>query len=133
MCIAVVDAARARLYTFDQESGPHGSRTQELREETELIDPDRRNRSSTGELERRFAAEVIDRISDLVRDHGCHRLIVVASPNLLEELRKLRGPRFAGHLAIDELGRDATHFSPAQIHDLLAEQGLLPARERIAS
>jgi protein required for attachment to host cells len=132
MCIAVVDAASARLYTVDQESGPHGSRTQELREEIDLIDPDRRRRPGTEELDRRFAAEVIDRISDLVRDRGCHRLIVVATPNVLNQLRELRGPHFAGHLAIDELSREATHFSRAQIHDLLAEQVLLPARQRIA-
>ncbi len=160
ICIAIVDAARARLYTFEELAGPNGP-AQELRECADLIDPDRRLRPSElfsdtrpgsdrapsgrgyavndrrdshmDQLDRRFAVEVTARLTDLVREHGCRRLIVAASPRMLGHLRSAGADLFGGRLAVDEIDRDLTHLSSPQIHDLLAARGVLPARVRLAA
>jgi protein required for attachment to host cells len=160
ICIAIVDAARARLYTFDELAGPSGTPTQELREQIDLVDPDRRlrpselfsdtrpgsDRAPSGrgygvsdgreahleQMDRRFAAEIVARLAELVREHACHRLIVVATPRMLGELRQVGGRLLEGELPVDEVSRDLTRLSSAQIHDHLAARGLLPPRERLA-
>src|SRR6266545_7034488 len=159
ICIAIADAARARVFTFEELGGPAGTPTQELHEVFELVDPDRRrragelfsdtrpgsNRTPSGrghaapdhreahldELDRHFAAEIITRLSENVREHGFHRLIVAASPRILGELRKAGVRLFESGLTVDDVNRDLTHLTPSQIHDHLAERGLLPARERV--
>lgn len=161
ICIAIVDAARARLYTFHELAGPTGTPTQELREEVDLVDPDRRmrpgelfsdtrpgsDRTPSGrgyavsdgreahmeEMDRRFAGEIIARLAELVRDRACRRLILVASPRMLGELRQAGGRLLGGEIAVDEVSRDFTHLSSAQIHDHLAGEGLLPPRERLGA
>ena len=160
ICIAIADAARARLYTFEQLAEPTGA-AQELRECVDLIDPDRRLRPSElfsdtrpgsdrapsgrgyglsdrrdahiDEFDRRFAAEIVARLTELVREHGCRRVIVAASPRMLGHLRRERASLYDGGLAIDEVDRDLTHLGSAQIHDLLADRGLLPVRARAAA
>jgi protein required for attachment to host cells len=159
ICIAVADAARARLYTFEQLADPTGA-AQELRECVDLVDPERRRRPSelfsdtrpgsdrtpsgrgyglddhrdahVDQFDLRFAAEIVARLTDLVREHGCRRVIVAASPRMLGHLRRAGASLFGGELAIDEIDRDLTKLSSARIHDLLADKGLLPARSRTA-
>jgi protein required for attachment to host cells len=159
ICIAVADAARARLYTFEQLADPTGA-AHGLREWVDLVDPDRRRRPSElfsdtrpgsdrtpsgrgyglddrrdahlDQFDQRFAAEIVASLTDLVREHGCRRVILAASPRMLGHLRRAGASLFEGKLAIDEIDRDLTKFSSAQIHDLLADKGLLPARSCVA-
>lgn len=46
LCIAVADASRARLFSFEQVEAPPGVRSQDLRERVSLVDPARRRRPS---------------------------------------------------------------------------------------
>jgi len=150
-CIAVVDATRARLFTFDR-SSDDGGLHEELSERTDLVNPSRRqtpahlfSESHSGTnvtgggrhysfddhrdahidaIDVEFAREITAAIERTVRETGAHRLIVCASPRMLGELRALDLRREG--LVIDELPRDYVKFTPPQIHELLVEHGLLP-------
>lgn len=156
--IAAADATRARLYTFEELAAPVDVSTQELRERVTLVDPGRRRRPSElfsdtrpgldrapngrgfavddgrdaarQRMDRDFAADIVVACRELVRANGCNRLIVAASPRMLGFLRELGD--FA-HLGVElcEIDRNLAHLSSAQLHDYLAERGLLPARERV--
>lgn len=161
VCIAVVDAARARVFTFEELDGRDGVLNQDLRERVDLVDPDRRMRASElfsdtrpgadrapsgrgfavddhrdghlRELDRRFAADVMARIAEVVRAYRCDRLVLAASPGMLGKLRKRASRRLVREVSLDEVARDVTHLSPSQIHDYLAERSLLPPRERLVT
>jgi protein required for attachment to host cells len=149
-CIAIVDATRARLFTFDRFQDGEGVH-ESLSERTDLVDPARRRtpaqlftdtRSGLGRtgrlqyglddhrddhiaaLDAAFAREIADAIKRLVRDTGAGRLIVVASPRMLGALRAA-DLRHQG-VVLDELPRDYAKLTQAQIHERLIEHGLLP-------
>jgi protein required for attachment to host cells len=160
ICIVLADAARARLYTFEEREESPGQQVQALEERVDLVNPERRRRPSElfseprpgsdrapsgrgfatddhreahmRELDRRFACSIVDETARLAHGHGATRVIVAASPHLLGELRLAAGPLRRAHLHLDELDRDLTSFSPSQMHDYLADCGLMPARPRIA-
>ncbi len=159
-CIVAADAARARLFTFEEFDAPEGVKTQELREEKTLVDPARRRRpselfsdsrpgldrapsgrgfavddhrdASRRQMDRIFAGEIARAIEEQTRAHGCTRLIVAASPRMLGMLREL-APLAPSGIELSEIDRDLAHLSRAQLHDHLAARGLLPPRERIAA
>jgi protein required for attachment to host cells len=148
-CIAVVDASRARLFTFERTSEVQGLR-EELVEQRDLVNPSRRlppseifteTRPPLGrsgnlqygtddhrdehvdQLDIVFSRAVVDELEDLLRSAPAQRLIICASPGMLGKLRK------AGHwtdLAVDEVPRDLVKLSPDQLHDHLVSYGLLP-------
>src|SRR6185295_5771730 len=94
-CIAVIDAARARIYTYDESAGDNGARsapTGVLHEAIDLVNPGRRShdqfsttkpgikRSAPGsgatddhreahiaELDRRFARQISEEIDRIAR------------------------------------------------------------------
>jgi len=159
-CIVVADASRARLHTFEELAAPRGHRTQELREEADLVHPARRIRpselfsdtrpgsdrapsgrgfglcdrrdASMRQMDRRFAASIAAELERLVADRGCRTVIVAASPNMLGLLRELTRPLLRGGVEVHEIDRDLVRLSPSALHDFLAERGLLPGRERVA-
>lgn len=156
--IVAADATRARLYTFDELTAPVDVPTQELRERVTLVDPARRHRASElfsdtrpgldrapsgrgfalddrrdaalQHMDREFAADIAEACRELVRAHGCNRLIVAASPRMLGLLRELGE---FGRLGVElcEIDRNLVHLSSSELQDYLAERGLLPARERV--
>lgn len=156
--IVTVDATRARLFTFEELAAPVDVSTQELRERRTLVDPGRRlrpselfsdtrpglDRAPSGRgfavddrrdaaqrrMDRDFAADVADACGELVREHGCNRLIVAASPRMLGFLRDL-GRLPAAGVELSEIDRNLVHLTSAQLHDYLSERGYLPARERL--
>ncbi len=152
-CIAVVDATRARLFTFtrDAESGS-GAVLEEMSERTDLVNParhrtpaqlftDTRPGSSRAgglqyafddhrdahldRMDSEFAHDVTAAIDRLLRDTGSRRLVLCASPRMLGELRAAELRRDG--LVIDELPRDYVKLTVAQLRAQLAELGLLPA------
>ena len=150
-CIAVVDATRARLFTFDRSAEVEGVR-EDLTERTDLVDLARRqtetqlfsdtrtNTSRTGgryfgfddhrhahvkALDAEFARTVAAAIEQMLRETGAQRLIVCASPRMLGALR--RTDLRPGDVVIDELARDYVKLTPPQLRAQLAEVGLLPA------
>jgi len=153
-CIAVVDASRARLFTYERSSEVEGV-SEKLTEQRDLVNPARRLRPSqlfsdtrpgssrTGtlqyglndhrdahidEIDAEFARTVIGEIGDLLRSSQAERLILCASPHMLGELRtagtKLNHPS----LVIDDIPRDLVKLTPRQLRDRLTSYGLLPPR-----
>ena len=156
--IVTADATRGRLFTFEELAAPVDVATQELRERITLVDPGRRRRPSElfsdtrpgldrapggrgfavddrrdaalRRMDRDFAADIAGACAELVREHGCNRLIVAASPRMLGFLREL-GPLAGPEVELCEVDRNLAHLSSAELHDHLAVRGLLPARERV--
>jgi protein required for attachment to host cells len=155
--IAIVDAAKARLYTFEQADSPPD---QQLREVRDLSNPGRRMRDSerfsegrpslnanltantghatddhrdanTEEHDSAFAKQVIDELDRVVRDGGFGHVILVASPHMLGELRKCDGMLRRNGLTIDEVQRDLAWLTSPQVHDQLARMNLIPPRQRL--
>jgi protein required for attachment to host cells len=169
-CIAVVDATRARVYHYEEESEP-GS---ELREIKDLVNPGRRlkpgemfsesrpsvathgglhrstrargDRSDAGvrgttyddhrfahidEMDSKFAKHIVDELDAYVREHKLPNLILIASPKMLGVLRKANGVLHRDGLALEEVTRDLTNLTGAQLHDQLAGSGLIQPRQRL--
>ncbi|HEX8108436.1 MAG TPA: host attachment protein [Kofleriaceae bacterium] len=155
-CIAIVDASRARLFTFDRTQGASGLHEQ-LVEQRDLIDPARRLRPSeqlsdsrpgssrTGglqfgfddhrdayldRLDTTFARAVVDEIEALLRSSGARRLILCASPRMLGELRAAGGGLRREGLVIDELPRDLVKLTVPKLRERLGSYNLLPPLPR---
>lgn len=153
VCIAVVDATRARLFTFDRaadEAGVHG----QLVEEPELVNA-ARQASSVPVLATASGSPAGAHRHDALDEHRGHRAAhhdvefartalaarrqmvdqntpqrVCAGPRMLGTLRE----RYAGilpeRLPIEELGRDLISMSSSELRNELVAQGLLPPRPR---
>jgi len=157
--IATVDAARARLYTYQEDARP-GS---ELREVRDLINPGRRlpdrelfseSRPPLGPsgmagpnvsggpgkddhrddhiamMDTKFAKEIVDELDKILRAEGYGHLILLAPPKMLGTLRKTNGIFKRNGLAVDEVPRDLSNLTVAQLHDHLASLGMVPGRQR---
>lgn len=152
-CIAVVDAAQARLFTLDRTwdaSGVH----EELSEDRDLVNPARRLRPSElftesrppagrmgniqytlddhrddhiDEMDAEFSRAITSEVEKLVRSTGAERLIVCASPKMLGKLRNARRTLDA-RVAIDEVPRNLTQLTPREIREHLELYGLVPER-----
>lgn len=150
-CIAVVDASRARLFSYERQSDPEGLKEQFL-EEQDFINPSRRLRpselfsetrpgsSKTGDLrhafddhrdahvqalDTEFAHLVMEELTRRVQSSKARRLILCASPRILGQLRAAGLPR---DVEVDELARDYVKLTPTQLRDHLESHGILPAR-----
>jgi hypothetical protein len=156
-CIAIVDALRARIYTYERTSGDGtgmGS-AGALREVTDLVNPGARGHdqfsttkpgikragSGTGttddhrdahadELARRFARQVISELDRIVREQAFDRVLLVASPAMLGELRGVDGALRRPELEVDYVARDLARLTSPQIHDHLAQLRLVAPRRR---
>jgi protein required for attachment to host cells len=157
--VVVADAARARMFVLAVDD-PVSATVSPMVEVDQLTRPDRRGRPSEllsdtrpGQrreapegprhavsdrrehhrraLERRFAAEVAGEAERIWRAHGVTRVIVVASPAMLGSLRPLLARGGAKPWTVRELARDLTRLAPAALHDLLADDGLVPPRGRL--
>ena len=133
-CIAVVDAVRARLYTYQDESG------QQLAEVADLVNPGRRLRgypldeprdAQVDEMDLQFARDIVAEIDKIVHTGAFGHVIVVASPRMLGDLRKVDGVLHRPDLILDELPRDLAKLTSPQLHDKLAELKLIPPRQRL--
>jgi len=151
-CIAIVDATRARLFTFERTTEPDAMRD-ELHEHTDLANPARRHpgelfadrrpgSNRTGglqstfddhrgghidNLDAEFARTVVGEVLRLLDTAPAQRLIICAAPRMLGELRAAGIPRRDG-VVVDEVPRDLVELRPANLRDQLAAYGLLPAR-----
>ncbi|TMQ19435.1 MAG: host attachment protein [Deltaproteobacteria bacterium] len=157
-CIAIVDALRARIYTYEQTARDGAGATGALREVTDLVNPGRRGhdlysttkpgikRSSPGggttddhrdahvdELDRRFARQVIAEIDRIAREQGYDRVLIVASPAMLGELRGVAGSLRRPELEVDYIARDLAQLTSPQIHDHLAQLRLVAPRRAVSA
>jgi protein required for attachment to host cells len=155
-CIAIVDASRARIYTYEQDREP----TDQLHEVTDLVDPGRRllpgtlfsdsrpgqrgrvpgqaghtvddhREAHVSEMDAQFAKGIVAELDRVVREGAYGQLIIVASPPMLGLVRKATEAVHAlMRLQIDEVSRDLAKLTSAQLHDHLAQQQLIPPRGR---
>ncbi len=141
-CIAVVDATRARLFSFDRDT-ENGQPREAMSERIDLVNPARRRRPSElfssgmgtfedhreanlDNMDADFARSIVQQIERTLADIGSHHLIVCASPKMLGQLRAADLRR--NGVVIDELARDYVKLTPPQLREQLAEQGLLPGK-----
>jgi protein required for attachment to host cells len=153
-CIAVVDASRARLFTFQRVAGAEGLE-ESLVEERDLVNPARRLRpqqlfsesrpgsSRTGDLQYAlddhrdahidaldtvFARLVIEELVGVIRAANAPRLILCASPRMLGALRDASQPLAREGIELDTLDRDLVKLTPAQLREHLVAYRLLPEK-----
>jgi protein required for attachment to host cells len=160
--IAVVDAARARLFAYEEGGDPrsqlrelktfeNADRTARVGETMSNTEPGRGlaadggttrgyARSATDDhrddqvamKDRKFAKEVIESVDAHINQDGFRHLIMIAPPKMLGELRQVDGVLHRDDLKLDQVQQDLTNFSTAQLHDHLASMDLIPGRVRLA-
>ena len=149
--IAIVDAAHARLYTYQQIDDNEPT----LQEQRDLVNAGRQahgmfsdtkpgnrwqegGRGSTddhrtdhiAEMDAKFAKLVIDEVSRTAHEDGFHHVILVAGPKMLGELRRADAPLRRGDIVIDEIAQDLAWLTSPQVHDHLAAMKLIVPRPR---
>jgi protein required for attachment to host cells len=162
-CVLVADAARARVLTLETDTGPLAPTLAPLVEVAAITNPERRARDSDvlgdsrpgvrreapgtpghglddqrdrrrREVDRVFANHAVDEAARVWKRYRACRVVVVASPAMLGELRKVLPKKNHTPTPYDvsELSRDLSRLAPPALHDALAGAGLLPARGRRA-
>lgn len=150
-CIAIVDAAHARIYTYKQVEQAEPT----LHEELDLVNAGRQahdkfsttkpgnrwqegGRGSTDDhrndniamRDEKFAKTVIDAVVKIVREQAFAHVIVVASPKMLGQLRMADGVLRKMDIVLDEVAQDLAWLSSPQVHDHLAQLKLIDPRPR---
>jgi protein required for attachment to host cells len=168
--IAIVDAAQARLFGYDEEAA---DQLHELRDLVsvgrklrvgELMSSSEPGRASAsdgpavsvrgaashthgyarsatddhrdakvGEMDARFARDVVQALDEIIHKDGYRRIVIAASAKMLGELRRHDGVLHRADVKVDEIPKILTTRSVAQLHDQLAAMDLLPARRRLAA
>ncbi|ROR34627.1 host attachment protein [Inmirania thermothiophila] len=78
------------------------------------------------EFERRFARRIGETAARMLRRHPA-RLVLVAEKRMLGHLRQSLNGSAAG-VTVQEVAKDLCRMAPMEIHERLAEDGLLPRR-----
>lgn len=155
-CIAVVDASRARLFTYQRSNDAEGLQ-EHLTEEKDFVNPARRRRPSelfsdsgssggrngpiqfgiddhrdahVDRLDSEFSRMVAGELEQLVRANTTQRVILCASPRMLGELRDARKRLAPSEIPTDEVPRDLVKLTPPLLREQLASYGLLPEVSR---
>jgi len=128
VCIALVDATRARLLTFERVIDG-GNTREELVERTDLVDLQSRSRPGEplGPLDDRFARMVLAALRELIDEHRPQRVVLCASPQVLGRLRGAAPGLVPSDVAIHELPRDLVALSPGELRAEPVVRALLPA------
>ncbi|AFZ36818.1 Host attachment protein [Stanieria cyanosphaera PCC 7437] len=153
--IAVINGTQARFFTLepaewpDYESGPNLIENEGLLSEANQLHGQElwanvktgRNRGSSGqahsyddhrdnhavEFEKRFAQNIINKITQLTQTHQAQQLILVAEPQILGLIRNTVATKLPKQLKQQDLAKDLCHLNSNQIHSYLAKKELLPA------
>lgn len=83
------------------------------------------------ELDRRFAVDIIDALGRYVTELAAQRAVLVADPTMLGHLRNAMSKDSKIRVEVSEVRKDLSWQSPVEVHDRLAEEGLLPPRGRL--
>jgi protein required for attachment to host cells len=159
-CIAIVDVTRARICEYDVRRSPGdelkeigdlvnpgrrkvgenfednipGERGSDLGTRTSHQQATNDHRTQFAESrDQKFAREVVAELERIVREGAFSNLVVVAGPRMLGELRKHDASLRREGLQLDEIERDLAWQSNAQLHDHLAQMGIIPPRQRMAA
>ncbi len=152
-CIAIVDAARARVYRFSDVDG-----SQQFVEELDLVSAGRRAKdnelfteSSPGtrnsgagirggvddhrdghraEMDSKFAAHVAREVERVAKEHGLGHVVFVTPPRMLGVVRPHLEVMRKHGLGVDEVERDLSQLTAPQIQDHLASLDMMEPRRR---
>ena len=130
-CIVVADAARARIYSYQQLDEPGGA-NEKLVELRDLVDParhqqfDDHSQSHVEQLDLNFAGDIADAVELITRDQGYRKLIIVASSSMFGNLRDRLGPFQRSGLEIVELERNFVKLTISELLERLRDLGALP-------
>lgn len=120
VCIALVDATRARFFIFDRRIDELGTHEQ-LTERADLVNPVQRSDAE-------FARTAMAALRELIDDDAPERVILCAGPRMLDKLRMSAPGILPEHLTYDELARDLVTLSASELRDELVPHGFLPPR-----
>jgi protein required for attachment to host cells len=130
-CIAVIDAARARLFVFTR-TAHHSGVDEQMVEQTDLVNPARRDPQvrppDVAHHDQAFAAGVAVQLDRVASDWEVDRVVLCASPRMLGILRGLTAALHRPGRVVDELPRDLVRLSASELRTYLAAYGLLPPR-----
>jgi len=154
-CVVVADGARARLFSLEEagigEGGPDlveisdltNSEVEAAGREIYSNDKSGRNVAPAGggahgyddhrdhhieESERRFAKQIAAAAADAVTRQKSGCLVVTADPQMMGHLREAMSSSVGG-IKIKEVVKDLTKFAPQELHEYLAADHMLPARQ----
>jgi protein required for attachment to host cells len=154
--VAVINGAKARFLTLEPGEFPEYWSSPRLIEHESLLNLTKeiqgqelwsstktgRNRGSGGqahsyddhrenhiaEFERRFAQAIATQIVNLVQAHQVEQLLLIAEPKILGLMRETLTTGSLTHLKLGELAKDLCQLKPHELHEYLANKGLLPER-----
>jgi protein required for attachment to host cells len=92
---------------------------------------DDRRSDHIDEFDRRFAVDTVDALSRHVAELDARRAVIVANPTMLGQLRNALARETKLKVEVSELKKELSWQSPVEVHDRLAEEGLLPPRGRL--
>jgi protein required for attachment to host cells len=151
-CIVVLDAAQARLFSYQPHDGPEPA----LREELEFVNEGRRDHGKFSETkpgnrwqeggrgstddhrnaqiadhDEKFVKRALGEVAHQVQELGFPDVILIASPKMLGLVRSIGHP-VRKDVAFIEIAQDLSWMTPSQLHDHLAERNLIGARPRVS-
>jgi protein required for attachment to host cells len=92
---------------------------------------DDRREGHMDEFDRRFAVDVVEALGRHVAELGADRAVLIADPNMLGFMRTALSKDSKLDVEVCEVKKDLSWQSPVEVHDRLAQQGLLPPRGRL--
>lgn len=144
-CVVVADGSSAKFFLL--ESGAQPTAKRRLVEQQRFVNPElervapesRHSNRDAGprhpygaqrkrhhlELERRFAAEVVERTAALVSTWGDGVVVLVAEARLLGLLRETMRASISGRIRLKELAREYAHLSAADVLQQLESSNVL--------
>ncbi len=81
------------------------------------------------EFERSFAKEIATTILEIIQQNTVHHAVLVAEPQILGLIREVLLPQLPKQLNVEELAKDLCKLKPQELHEYLAERGILAARK----
>lgn len=85
------------------------------------------------EFERRFAQTIANKIVNLSQVHQVQQLLLIAEPQILGLMREALIPVLPKNLKLSELAKALCHLKPNELHEYLANKGLLPAHKKASN
>ncbi len=160
--VIVAGGSRARFFTLEDASVPELESGPRLVELSDLINSenkahegtlwsagkDGRNRAPGGgaahgyddhreqhenEFERRFARDIAEEATRMVKTNNTHHVILVAQKRMLGFLRNALDPLLKAGVHVQEFAKDLGKLPPQDLHAHLARQHLLPPCRRHTS
>ncbi len=83
------------------------------------------------EFEKSFAKEIGTKTLNFVQEHHIHHGVLVAEPQILGLIREILLPQLPKQFQLQEVAKDLCKLKPNEIHEYLAERGLLTARKAV--